>query len=585
MCCQRDLGLWREIRGETRRRSIVVRTSDATMSSQLLTDIVPAPMYRETIALQTGGVTPVSQLQEKLSQWFSVTFAIADGNSGELLSCPAELHHCNWGLWGPLCQAVVERRQAEVLADEGTLFAMAIPYYETHAEPLVAVAVLPAADVSRLTTAAVEMILGTRLADAHAWLAKQEPISAALALRVAQRFLDAQSAENRVRQLQRECEDLSLNLSNTYEEISLLYRLTQNLKISGRDEELGRMAIEWLSEVIPAESLAIYLTPVTTSDSVDTEGRTAASLLTYGPCPADCEQFARLLERLDAQDLQHPLMLHRHELGGLDVIAAGIRELCLVPLCEGQNIFGYLAAFNHTEGREFGSVEASLLNSVAAILGIHSGNIELYRQQREFLRGVVRALTSAIDAKDPYTCGHSDRVARVAVRLAEEMGCNEETLNAIYLSGLLHDIGKIGIDDNVLRKPGKLTEIEYEHIKLHSEIGFRILKDLRQLDEVLPVVLHHHEQWDGKGYPRQLGGKDIPLMARIVAVADAFDAMGSDRPYRQGMPEARLDQVLREGAGKQWDPEVIEAFFRARDDIRTVFRRDREPQREVAQWM
>lgn len=555
------------------------------MSSQLLTDTVPAVMFSETIAVQTRGTTSASRLVESLQRWFGVEFAIVDGNSGDLTRCPAELGNCSWSVWGTLCQTIAERGRPEVIADEDPLYALAIPTCEPHGEPLVAVAVFPAHAVSNSGSRSVEPILGVCDETKQAWLAQLNPLPAEMALRLAERFLEALSAENRVRQLERENEDLSINLSSTYEEISLLYRLTQNLKLSSKDEELGRMAIEWLADVVPAESLAIYLTAVTSEDSVDTEGRTSPALLMHGACPVNGQQFAQLIERLGASNLQHPVILHRDDLAAVDVACVGVRELCLVPLCEGQNIFGFLAAFNHSEGREFGTVEASLLNSVAAILGIHSGNIELYRQQREFLRGVVRALTSAIDAKDPYTCGHSDRVARVAVRLAEELGCDADTLNAIYLSGLLHDIGKIGIDDNVLRKPGKLTEIEYEHIKLHSEIGYRILKDLRQLDEVLPVVLHHHEQWDGRGYPKQISGEEIPLMARIVAVADAFDAMGSDRPYRQGMPEARLDQVLREGAGKQWDPAVIDAFFRARDEIRVIFRRDREPQREVAQWL
>ena len=124
------------------------------------------------------------------------------------------------------------------------------------------------------------------------------------------------------------------------------------------------------------------------------------------------------------------------------------------------------------------------------------------------MNDVVRALTSAIDAKDPYTCGHSDRVAQVARRLAEELGGDSHMLSRIYLSGLLHDTGKIGIDDTVLRKQGRLTEAEYEHIKTHAEIGHRILAGLKQLDDVLPVVLHHHEQWDGKGYPARAVGRE-----------------------------------------------------------------------------
>jgi HD-GYP domain-containing protein (c-di-GMP phosphodiesterase class II) len=145
-------------------------------------------------------------------------------------------------------------------------------------------------------------------------------------------------------------------------------------------------------------------------------------------------------------------------------------------------------------------------------------------------------------------------------------------LETLYLSGLLHDIGKIGIDDQVLRKPGKLTVTEYEHIKVHAEIGYRILKDLKQLDQVLPAVRHHHEAWNGSGYPRGLAGEQIPLYARIVAVADACDAMSSDRPYRKGIPEQKLDAILREGAGGQWDPRVIEAYFAVRDEIRQIER-------------
>ncbi len=155
----------------------------------------------------------------------------------------------------------------------------------------------------------------------------------------------------------------------------------------------------------------------------------------------------------------------------------------------------------------------------------------------------------------------------------------------MYLSGLLHDIGKIGIDDNVLRKPDRLTPEEFEHIKTHTVIGHRILRDLKQLDQVLPVVLHHHEQWDGNGYPAGLAGEEIPLLARIVAVADSFDAMASDRPYRKGMSLEKLNSILISGAGQQWDARVVEAFFRARADIQAISCSDqRHPEADVQNW-
>ncbi|HEX6962125.1 MAG TPA: HD-GYP domain-containing protein, partial [Lacipirellula sp.] len=157
---------------------------------------------------------------------------------------------------------------------------------------------------------------------------------------------------------------------------------------------------------------------------------------------------------------------------------------------------------------------------------------------------------------------------RVAVCIGERMGLNKDQLDTIYLGGLLHDIGKIGIDDQVLNKPGALTPEEFEHIKKHPQLGYDILRGVRQLQKILPIVLHHHESWDGTGYPHGLKGESTPLLARIAAVADAFDAMSSDRPYRQGMPDEKLDAILRDGSGRQWDPAVVEAFFACRDTIR-----------------
>jgi putative nucleotidyltransferase with HDIG domain len=255
-----------------------------------------------------------------------------------------------------------------------------------------------------------------------------------------------------------------------------------------------------------------------------------------------------------------------------------------VPIREGNRLFGWIVALNHTgtgditnSEAEFGTVEACLMSSVATILGIHCGNIALYHEQSEFFSSVVRALTSAIDAKDPYTCGHSDRVARLSVCLARQLGCDKDDLNTIYLSGLLHDIGKIGISDAVLRKPGPLTPEEFEHIKQHPELGCRILDGVKQLDKVMPIVRHHHEAWNGMGYPAHFKEDQTPFLARIVAVADSIDAMSSDRPYRKGMDDEKLDSILRDGAGKQWDPRIVEAAFQVRDDLRLIGKEERKP--------
>jgi HD-GYP domain-containing protein (c-di-GMP phosphodiesterase class II) len=164
-------------------------------------------------------------------------------------------------------------------------------------------------------------------------------------------------------------------------------------------------------------------------------------------------------------------------------------------------------------------------------------------------------------------------VARIAVELGRELGLPEDELSDIYLAGLLHDVGKVGIRDAVLANPGPLTPEETEHLKQHVTIGHKILAGLYPLRSLLPGVLHHHERWDGKGYPHGLAGEQIPLLARILAVADAYDAMSTHRPYRHALPRAQVEEVLRQGAAAQWDRRVIDAFWRCRERVHLIRQR------------
>jgi HD-GYP domain-containing protein (c-di-GMP phosphodiesterase class II) len=183
---------------------------------------------------------------------------------------------------------------------------------------------------------------------------------------------------------------------------------------------------------------------------------------------------------------------------------------------------------------------------------------------------MVRTLVSALDAKDAYTRGHSERVALFSKRIAEHLGYDDVATEKLYLSGLLHDVGKIGVSDAVLRKPDRLTPEEFAEIKRHPDEGWGILLELEQLRYVLPGVLHHHEQVNGTGYPDGLKGEQIPLDARIMAVADAYDAMTSDRAYRKGMPHEKAMEIIREGSGSQWDSDVVDAFLAVIDDITAI---------------
>jgi HD-GYP domain-containing protein (c-di-GMP phosphodiesterase class II) len=187
-------------------------------------------------------------------------------------------------------------------------------------------------------------------------------------------------------------------------------------------------------------------------------------------------------------------------------------------------------------------------------------SFKLYTDMREVHIETVRALTSAIDASDPYTKGHSERVTQYAVALARELHLSERRVQAIEYAGFLHDMGKIGLQHNILLKPGALTDSEWEQMKRHPVTGAKIVSDLHFLKGAHDVVLFHHERFDGTGYPHGLAGERIPLEARIVKVADAFDAMLSDRPYRKALSLERALEQLRQGSGTEFDPRVVAAF-------------------------
>ena len=515
-----------------------------------------------------------------LDQGFGVACTLVDGATGEVRQRAADGPPCDGPAWSETCRRVARQGRPELIAVDGPLAVLAIPLAAGNRETCVAVATFvtrPASSEDEFSRA--PELLGTGPAEAAAWAARQTAWSADSLLRMGRSVMEQLAARRRIEKLVEETDVLSDHIGATYEEISLLHRLTQNLKVSKSDEDLGRLALEWLAEVLPARGLAIQLASTAEGDpSPGRAGRQEPVLLTHGRCPVDQEQFTRLMEhlargrRLDAQ----PVVINRGTTGRDDWPWPQVRQVMAAPLADGENLFGWVAAFDHVTDGEFGTGEASLLNSVAIILGIHNGNILLVERQAEMMGGIIRALTAAIDAKDPYTCGHSDRVARIAVRLARELGLDGPALNTIYLAGLLHDIGKIGIADSVLRKPGKLTDEEYRHIKTHPAVGERILHDLKKLDNILPVILHHHEAWDGAGYPLQLQADGIPRAARIIAVADSFDAMGSDRPYRKGMSADKIDAIFREGSGRQWDPEVVAAFFLAREDLQAIVDDERD---------
>ena len=191
-------------------------------------------------------------------------------------------------------------------------------------------------------------------------------------------------------------------------------------------------------------------------------------------------------------------------------------------------------------------------------------NTELQDKSEELEKAyldTIGILRQTVEAKDPYTRGHSDRVSEFSVLIGKKMGLDDETLHTLKIGGLFHDIGKIGIPDSILLKESKLSDEEYSQIKNHPTIGAHMLGDAAVFKDIIPIVKHHHERFDGRGYPSQLAGENIPFIARIAAVADTFDAMTSKRTYRDALPLSVVKEEIEKCSGTQFDPKIAKVFL------------------------
>lgn len=204
------------------------------------------------------------------------------------------------------------------------------------------------------------------------------------------------------------------------------------------------------------------------------------------------------------------------------------------------------------------------IKSIEQMNTIKKINTELQDKSEELEKAyldTVGILRQTVEAKDPYTRGHSDRVSEFSVLIGKKMGLDDETLHILKIGGLFHDIGKIGIPDSILLKESKLSDEEYSQIKNHPTIGAHMLGDAAVFKDIIPIVKHHHERFDGKGYPSQLAGENIPFIARIAAVADTFDAMTSKRTYRDALPLSVVKEEIERCSGTQFDPEIAKVFL------------------------
>ncbi|MDP3014630.1 MAG: HD domain-containing phosphohydrolase, partial [Candidatus Subteraquimicrobiales bacterium] len=238
-----------------------------------------------------------------------------------------------------------------------------------------------------------------------------------------------------------------------------------------------------------------------------------------------------------------------------------VKSLILVPIKRKNKLIGVLSVDKINSNSQFVSEDADLLAILAGQVAVSIENATLYEQLHDLFLSTIQALAQTIEVKDEYTRGHSERVTKYAVKVARALSLPEEIIEAIRHACILHDIGKIAVEEAILKKTASLSAKERSLVERHPKISAEILKPIAFLKDIIPIVYHHHERYDGSGYLDSLKRNEIPVGARILAVVDAYEAMTSDRPYRRCMPKVEAIAELKKGAGKQFDPEIVKIFL------------------------
>jgi len=382
------------------------------------------------------------------------------------------------------------------------------------------------------------------------------PVADLLALTIEQaRAIDAGEEESAV---------LTHNLQNTYEELNLIYRVSGELGIPQRPDIILQRVGQQVLEVCRARNIAFVLSEHQTDGENLVAHTINERIIQVGHCAPSVEALERLAESLNINadaPADHFLINSPRKHPGLEWSEDWLNHLIAVPMRTESRLLGLLLAINCNDEGDFTSVDVQLLRAVADRLAAFLENQRLYDDVADLLMALLHALVNSIDAKDPYTCGHSERVAFLSRALAAAAGLSQVECERVYLAGLLHDIGKIGVPDAVLCKTGRLTDEEFRAMQKHPEIGAHILARVRQVQDLLPGVLHHHERMDGRGYPHGLAGRDIPLLGRIICLADCFDAMTTNRTYRAALPLPTVLAEIRRCAATQFDPQLAEIFL------------------------
>lgn len=362
---------------------------------------------------------------------------------------------------------------------------------------------------------------------------------------------DVDALRDRLNNLVEENAQLADEVLQSYEHLNLIFELAVQLAAMTDGDELERALYQRIGGLLHCDALCV----VNGDESIRWHGgdpRAAAD----AP-PAEGVDLSAISPQSLVEQASRVRSSRR-----VGVMRLGTVEAISGPLVRLDNRIDAVFAFRRSDSASFKSSDMLMLESALSFGSRMVCNAESHARLRRMSIEVIRALVAAIDKKDHYTRGHSERVAILARLIGEALGLAGDAQETLHWAGLLHDIGKIGVPEAILQKPGRLTDAEFDVIKQHPRMGYEILKPIASFDRVLEAVLYHHEQPDGGGYPDGLRGSDVPLFARIVHVADTFDALTSTRSYRPAHTVTRAMEIIRGDAGVKLDAAVAEVLPR-----------------------
>ena len=367
-------------------------------------------------------------------------------------------------------------------------------------------------------------------------------------------------------------EKLNQELLYKVDELNILNKIMSSFTSIVSSADVFKRAVDIALEITQADHTMFHIinesvkqpfevasagTPATQPDHKNTQNCRQSKPKSSGGEP-DAGQSSILDLIMEVVSDEIPLLISQNN--GARGLPRDLLSVMLVPLKIRDKVFGILTTGIRDGDNRFSEKDLYYLSFMAQSAAQSIENLALYENIYENLFATLYAFVNAVEARDLYTRQHSSRVTGISLILGKQLGCSIEELDILNFAGQLHDIGKIGIRDDILLKPGRLTEEEFEKIKQHPAIGSNILEQLGMWEKERQIIQCHHERFDGTGYPDGLKEKQIPFLARILSVADVYDAMASDRAYRKRMEENTILKVIREGSGSQFDPDIVAAF-------------------------